>query len=290
MEKVAPRAELTGPSNSNGLRWRTGVTGAIENNGTFSDLANPSYPEALRGAARDLFRVIGVCATDDELTDCNRKIWGAYGAKLLDAAEADFLSRYVALRRPPRGQPAQVGAMAGRIRSAVYSRSVSRQRPRSPDRKASRDRRRIWARSGAMPPDLRTYYTEGQTAALTVIAHEIKQRGDCRLPLDKIAALAGVCRTTVQNALHEARLLGHVLITERPQAGRKSLTNIITIIAQAWRTWLRLGRIGSKTFKTVSPTEREESLDDGNVRAERPQKGLGIELVTKPRYRRRDTV
>ena len=90
------------------------------------------------------------------------------------------------------------------VPSLKASRFAPRQRPRSPDRQASRDRRRRLGGSSALPDTLRHYYTEGQRAVLCIIAGEIKHRGVCDLPIDKIATLAGVCRTTVQTTLHEA--------------------------------------------------------------------------------------
>ncbi|MFO1126400.1 MAG: hypothetical protein U1E25_14725 [Methylocystis sp.] len=78
-----------------------------------------------------------------------------------------------------------------------------------------------------MPANLRCHYTEGQRAVLCIIKGEVKHHGLCDLPIGKIAALAGVCRTTVQTTLHEARRLGHIKITERPRPGRKNLTNVI---------------------------------------------------------------
>lgn len=99
---------------------------------------------------------------------------------------------------------------------------VSRQRPRSPDREASRRRRRQLGGSSALPDAMRWHYTEGQRAVLCIIAGEVKRKGICDLLIDKIGALAGVCRTTVQTALHEARRLGHLKITERPQRGRRA--------------------------------------------------------------------
>jgi hypothetical protein len=222
---------------------------------------------------RAIFDRITNATTDAALVECSRAIWSAFGGGQIDAETADTLARYVAARRPPAGEAACVGAMAGRVVGAAYSRARTRQRPRSPDRQASRERRRKWARSGHMPSQLRVSYTEGQAAALEVVANEVKQRGDCKLPIDKIAALAGVCRTTVQNALHEARRLGHVLVTERPQRGRKSLTNVVEIVSVLWRAWARLPLrgIGSKTMKTVSPTKTEESIKADVVRVVRPQ-------------------
>jgi len=143
------------------------------------------------------------------------------------------------------------------------SRLVSRQRPRSPDRQYSRDRRRRLGGSSALPDTMRHFYTEGQRAVLCIVAGEIKHHGVCDLPIDKIAALAGVCRTTVQTTMHEARRLGHIKITERPVRGRKSLTNLVTITSVEWKAWLKRGPsahrpIGSKTPKMVSSTNSKE--------------------------------
>src|SRR6202023_313873 len=105
----------------------------------------------------------------------------------------------------------------------VGGRFVQRLNQRSPDRTASRDRRRTLGGSSALPDNLRHHYTEGQRAVLCPVALEVNRHGLCDWPIDKIAAVAGVGRTTVQNAMHEARRLGHVTITERPRRGCKSL-------------------------------------------------------------------
>jgi hypothetical protein len=144
--------------------------------------------------------------------------------------------------------------------SRLGSRFTPRQRPRSPDRQASRDRRRRLGGSSALPDTLRHHYTEGQRSVLCIIAGEVKHHGVCDLPIDKIAALAGVCRTTVQTTLHEARRLNHIRITERPVPGRKNLPNLVEITSPEWRTWINRGPtahrpIGSKTVNLVSTTK-----------------------------------
>jgi hypothetical protein len=158
------------------------------------------------------------------------------------------------------------------IRAAVPSRFPSRQRPRSPDRRASRDRRRMLGGSSAMPDNLRHHYTEGQRAVLCIVAGEVKHHGICDLPVDKIAALAGVCRTTVQTAMHEARLLGHITIQERPVPGQKSLPNIVRISSSEWLVWIKRAPsaargIGSKPVILVSTTKitalrKQEALQE----------------------------
>ena len=39
---------------------------------------------------------------------------------------------------------------------------------------------------------------------------------------------------------------------ERRIPGRKSLTNVVTVVSLEWKGWLKLGNIG---FKNMSPTE-----------------------------------
>jgi hypothetical protein len=150
----------------------------------------------------------------------------------------------------------------GRLNARLGSRFTPRQRPRlsDPQRKAARERRRVLGGSGVMPSNLRCHYTLGQMAVLCIVAGEIKHHGICDLPIDKIAALAGVCRTTVQTTMHEARRLGHIKITERPVPGRKSLPNVVEIISREWRTWIKRGPtahrpIGSKWVNLVSTTK-----------------------------------
>ena len=76
--------------------------------------------------------------------------------------------------------------------------------------------------------------------------------GACSLPLDAIAALAGVGRTTVQNALREARRLGIIRVDERRLLGRKSLTNIVTVVSREWIAWLG-ARPSNKIFERGIP-------------------------------------
>lgn len=177
-------------------------------------------------------------------------------------------------------QPARRSdALPATSTSLMVSRFVSRQRPRSPDRKASRDRRRRLGGSSALPDTMRHHYTEGQRAVLCIIAGEIKHHGVCDLPIDQIAALAGVCRTTVQTTLHEARRLGHVRITERPVPGRKHRSNLIEIVSPEWRTWLKRAPtahrpIGSRSVKVVSTTKNTDQNNRRIAQADRLQAAI----------------
>ena len=163
---------------------------------------------------------------------------------------------------------------AASARPLKISRLIARQRPRSSSRQASRDRRRRLGESSALPDTLRHYYTEGQRAVLCIIAGEIKHHGICDLPIGKIAALAGVCRTTVQTTLHEGRRLFHLKVIERPMRGRKSLTNLVQIVSTEWRAWISRAPSahrprGSNSVKLVSTTKNTVRRKEEALRVDR---------------------
>jgi hypothetical protein len=238
--------------------------------------------EFASAAAAAIYDAINVAETPDQLDQLARTMWRGYTEGAIGDDDAALLQSCIDRRRPsprntPRTAPGQaMGKLADRL-GVRASRFKPRQQPRSPDRKASRNRRRMLGASAVMPPNLRQHYTQGQMAVLAIIAGEIKHHGICDLPLDKIAALAGVCRTTVQTTLHEARRRFHIVVTERPQPGRKSLTNVVEIISPEWSTWIKRGPtahrpIGSNFAKMASPTKNTCSKQGGALPAERPQR------------------
>ena len=162
--------------------------------------------------------------------------------------------------RGPRG-------IVGRI-AAQFIQRGQRRHPVSPDREASRTRRRKWC--GGLPVALRSLYTEGERAVLAVIADQVKKHGCCDLAIDAIAALAGVGRTTVQNTLRAAQKKehGHIRVQQRPRPGRKNLTNLITIISKSWLGWLKRS-IG---FKASNPSKTEEKDSSRSEYADRSQR------------------
>jgi len=116
--------------------------------------------------------------------------------------------------------------------------------------------------SGVVPAKLAAHFTPAELAALTVVGRECQRRGTCTLAIDQIAALAGCCRTSVQNALRAARQVGLILIKERRIPGRKSLTNIVRVVSPEWLGWLKLGG-GAIGLKKMSPTGNGFSLQGG---------------------------
>jgi hypothetical protein len=70
----------------------------------------------------------------------------------------------------------------------------------------------------------------------------VKKRGSCVLPIDRIAAQAGVCRSTVKRALRAAQSLRDddgrrrplLRIEERRVSAWRNDTNVITIVDKEW--------------------------------------------------------
>jgi hypothetical protein len=104
--------------------------------------------------------------------------------------------------------------------------------------------------SGVVPAKIAASFTMAELAVLTVVARQCQRSGTCSLHIDAISALAGCCRTVVKNALRQARLLGLLLVKERRIPGRKSLTNVTSIVSREWLGWLKLG-VGVKRMTTT---------------------------------------
>ena len=173
----------------------------------------------------------------------SKGVWRAYGAGVLDDAEAGSLCELIATRRvvptsPPPKIPRRVGS-----------------RPRS---SASIERRRAWTASGWMPPAMAARFTPGEQAAMAVVISEVARAGRCGLPLGAIAGRAGVCATTARNALRQACMLGLVAVEERRLSYDRSLPNLITIVGRELALWVRTrGRMdqpggGCKTVMTTT--------------------------------------
>jgi hypothetical protein len=194
---------------------------------------------AAAAAARNTYAV-------DEIS---RLTWRAHAEKQLDDAEAEAISEALQARRRMFGQGRGLPA----AKPALGLRWPPRREPRSPDRQASIERRRRQAMSGVVPAKIAASFTMGELAVLTVIGRQCQRSGVCTLPVDAVAALAGVCRRTVQGALRQARLVGLVLVKERRVPGRRSGTNIVTVISKDWLAWLRLGG----GCKTMHPTDNQ---------------------------------
>jgi hypothetical protein len=163
-----------------------------------------------------------------KLSDLSTGIWKAWGAGSLSDDEAQSLSDLIEARK---ALPAAEKPVQRRVGS----------RPRSA---ASMERRRSWAACGAMPPQLAARFTLAEVAVLAVVAAEVRRHGACTLTIGHIAALAGVCRKTVKNALREAEALGFVRVEERRLTAWRNASNRVTITSPEWHAWMRMRRRG----------------------------------------------
>jgi hypothetical protein len=178
-----------------------------------------------------------------ELHKIQDAIWKTWGAGGLSDDEAQDLAQLIEARK---ALPASQKPVQRRVGS----------RPRSP---ASMERRRSWAASGAMPPQLAARFTLAEAAVLAVVAAEVRTKGACTLTLGHIAALAGVCRKTAKNAIREAEALGLVRIEERRLTAWRNAANRVTVTSREWNAWLAMRRRGEgvKAYPPRIPEERK---------------------------------
>ncbi len=194
---------------------------------------------------------LGGSLTVPALEEIARAMWRALGDGLLDWAEAERLDGLIRARQArmgPAESPGGPGGARGTLRSpaalcgALVAALGRSRRPRSPDKQASRDRRLGAVLSGAMPAAVARGHglTQGQVAVLSVVGREASRgRATCEWPVAKIGALAGVARTTVQEALRLAQTLGLVRVRERRRRGERSETNVVTVTDKTWWGWLK---------------------------------------------------
>ena len=166
------------------------------------------------------------------LDEIARLMWRAMAEGQLSETDAAAAGAAVEARRAVLRSPY--------VKPAPSKPAAARRVPTSPHRVASLQRKRRVASSGCLPPSLAAHFTIGELAALSMVAGLARQYGICDAPIDKIAAMAGVSRSTVKNALRLARRMGLLTVKERRHRGQKSDTNIVQIISGEWLTWLRL--------------------------------------------------
>ncbi len=210
----------------------------------------------------DEIRAAVMAAPRVKLPEVAAVLWRAYGAGHVSEAEAEELSTLIETRKVVPAAP----VVAVVLRKAVGSR---------PKTDASLDRRRRWAASGRLPPALAARFTPGEIAALAVVAAEVCRRGDCRLAVGHIAAVAGVSETLVRNALREARALGLITIEERRVTAWRNDTNVVRIISADWSGWLKLakGRPSAAPHRKPAPQghiPRTHSGQGGGCRSVNP--------------------
>ena len=192
-------------------------------------------------------------APREKLPDVAALLWRAFGAGQVTEAEAEALSNLIEARTRVSTAPEPARRRVG-------------SRPRTD---ASMERRRRWAASGRLPPALAARFTLAEAAVLAVVSCEVVRRGDCRLCIDHIAAIAGVARSTVKNALRQARTLGLLTIEKRAQTAWRNLSNVVRVVSKEWQAWMRLARrpvLQGGGVKSVTGTNTQ----DLELRGKRP--------------------
>jgi len=161
-----------------------------------------------------------------------RALWAAVAAKQITEEDAGRLSAAIEARR---GLGEAVGGLQhGRVTFPV------RKPQRAPERTEALERCRRWAAAGRMPPAIAAKFSQGEQAALAVIAVEVTKRKACDMAIGAIAAVAGISESTVKRAIRQAKALGFLTVQERRVSRYRSNTNIVRVISRAWLSWLDL--------------------------------------------------
>lgn len=190
------------------------------------------------------------------LDHLSKAIWQSHGAGAITDADAQILAETIEARRTvARAAHKPVGLAPGRL--SIFP---PRRYQRSPDKARSLERRRTLAFSGAMPPQLACRFTTGELAVLRIVADAVRENGQCVKTIPEIAARAGVCRATAQNAIREAARQGLLVVQERRREGRRNDANVVRIISAEWQAWINRGG-GSKFF---GPTDIRNSFQKRN--------------------------
>lgn len=186
-------------------------------------------------------------------------MWDACANARISEAETEELATLIDVRRNPdvrRSPEAQTLPIPARVPGTGS-------RPKTPE---SLTRRRRVAACGRLPPSLACHFTQGEVAVLSVVASDAMQDGACRACLADIGDRAGVSRSTVKNALRQAKALKLITVEERRLTYWRNLTNIVEIVSPEWQAWNRLAP-RARTPKDRSP---EDSAAGGGVLEAKP--------------------
>ncbi len=182
------------------------------------------------------------------LAELSAAVWKGFACGALGETEAQQLAEEIAARKVIPPKPAEPRRRVG-------------SRPRSP---AEMERRRRWTSSGWLPPQVACRFTMAETAVLSTIAAEVARRGLCRLTIGHIAAMAGVSRSTVKNAVREAVAVGILTSEEWRLTAWRSAPNTVRIVSAEWRTWLKMR--DRKRAGADHPRQAEDHVRRGGVR------------------------
>jgi hypothetical protein len=170
-------------------------------------------------------------------------IWRAHEAGQLSDDQAQELAERIERQQ-------RAGKTRWRLITGSSPRSYIQRSPeqKSPNRRASIERRRLHAASGMLPPAIAANYTMGEQAVLRVVADEWLAHGACDLSRNEIAARAGVSHALAKRTLLMVERDCLIAVQRRPRSGRKHLTNITRIVRAEWIDWLNKGNRKSRAM------------------------------------------
>jgi hypothetical protein len=181
-ETMAPWAGVPRTRSGNGLDCQTGLSAHADIQRVCAVLSN----RASAAARWMIFDDINAAATPDQLDRLARVLWQDWGNGAIGDDDAQFLIECIDRRRPlerasPKGhlKPASTALIRA---ERMGSRFTPRQRPRSSDRKASRDRRRMLGGSSVLPATLRCQYKKASARCCALWLARSSGRGsaNCR--------------------------------------------------------------------------------------------------------------
>lgn len=217
-------------------------------------------------------------ASSVALVELSAAIWKTHAAGGLPDDEAQRLAELIHARQMA-SKAVQAPAGARGQRPSLFS---PRRLQRPPVRSVAIERRRMLAASGPLPPALAARFTTSEASVMRIVGNECREKGECVLPLDAIAAMAGVGRTSAQNALRLARHLGLIESEQRPQRGAKNLPNRVTVMDREWAQWLARGPKRDIGLKNLTPTKSKRFSRGRKTDSLKPSGQPACEPTTRP--------
>lgn len=207
----------------------------------------------MTGAA-DVLRYEIETAPRPSLPGVGQRLWQAVAAGQITDGDAEHLDSLLRARVGAPGGSRTAAVAIGACRSLF----PAKRRQRAPERIVLIERRRASAAAGWLPPALAARFTVSEQSVLAVVVREIVTRGACELAIDAVAALAGVSRRMVQQALRLAHDTGLLLVEERRRHGDRNRTNRITMLSRELAAWAQRRGGGCRTVRPMSTRDHQE--------------------------------
>lgn len=192
--------------------------------------------------AEMLSKLLLTITTTKQIDNFRRLLWKGMGEGLLSDDEVNALDNAAQLQntilleaREKRMPPTQ--SWFPLRPKSDQSREQAASGKRDPERWARKQR--LGGLAALPPADEYEGFTEGERAALYIVAADMRELGACKCTVAEIADRAGVGPTTVRNAIRKAKERQLIKVDHRPQWRNKWLANVIVIICKRWLGWLK---------------------------------------------------